>query len=143
MVTGTHLLNEGGEKYEVEKVIPHADYDGEDIINDIALMQLKSNITYGPDVKPINLPAENTGSDTKLVLSGWGTTAVRRTNRRTLKTVAIFQTKPKLCPSETALFLVFLLSAAVPRKNTQQTAGDLPEIDRERPVQEDPRRPCG
>lgn len=77
VITGTNLLDEGGDKYEVEKLIPHADYDSEDILNDIALIYLKDNITYGPNVKPVQLPEENTRSGRKLLLSGWGTTAVR------------------------------------------------------------------
>lgn len=77
VMVGTNLLDEGGDKYEVEKLIPHADYDSEDISNDIALIQLKNNITFGSDVKPVKLPVEDTGSGKKLLLSGWGTTAVR------------------------------------------------------------------
>lgn len=77
VMVGSHLLDQGGDKYEVEKLIPHAEYDSEDISNDIALVQLKDNITFGPDVKPVQLPVENTASGKRLLLSGWGTTAVR------------------------------------------------------------------
>lgn len=77
VMVGSHLLDQGGDKYEVEKLIPHAEYDSEDISNDIALVQLKENITFGPDVKPVQLPVENTESGKRLLLSGWGTTAVR------------------------------------------------------------------
>lgn len=77
VITGTNLLDEGGDAYEVEKLIAHSEYDSEDIVNDIALIQLKNNITYGPDVRPVQLPVNNTESGRRLLLSGWGTTAVR------------------------------------------------------------------
>lgn len=81
VITGTNLLDEGGDAYEVEKLIPHAKYDSEDISNDIALVQLKGNITYRDNVKPVQLPVEDTPSGRKLLLSGWGTTAVRKCKR--------------------------------------------------------------
>lgn len=77
VMVGSNVLDAGGDKYDVEKLIPHADYDSEDISNDIALVQLKNNISFSSDVKPIQLPVENTGNDKKLLLSGWGTTTVR------------------------------------------------------------------
>lgn len=77
VMVGSHLLDAGGDKYDVEKLIPHADYDSEDISNDIALVHLKENITFSPDVKPVQLPVADTESGKKLLLSGWGTTAVR------------------------------------------------------------------
>lgn len=93
VITGTNLLDEGGDVYDVEKLIQHPDYDSGDIVNDIALIQLKENITYGPYVKPAQLPVENTGVGKKLLLSGWGTTAVRNLtallNQRSQKTFIV------------------------------------------------------
>lgn len=76
VVVGTNLLDAGGDRYPVEKVIAHPKYSSQKIVNDIALLKLKDKITFGPFVKPIDLPTENTAGEEELMLSGWGSTTV-------------------------------------------------------------------
>lgn len=76
MVTGSNVLDVGGNFYEVEKLIEHPVYIPATITNDIGLIKLKEPIEFGNKVKAINLPKENTTGDIELTLSGWGTTSV-------------------------------------------------------------------
>lgn len=76
VVTGSNVLDEGGDTYKVEKLIQHNDYAARTITNDIALIKLAEEIKYGDKVKPIKLPDKDTGCNEELTLSGWGTTSV-------------------------------------------------------------------
>lgn len=155
VITGTNLLDEGGDRYEVEKLIQHPDYDSGDIVNDIALVHLKENITYGPLVKPVQLPVENTEVGKRLLLSGWGTTAVRNLTAlaktknhkkhfhycislsRCCSNILLNENKNFCCPIEASVFLVFLLSHAVSRQDTEPVASNFPEFHRLGRMQED------
>lgn len=77
VVTGSNLLDSGGDRYKVEKAISHPSFSGEEISDDIALLKLKKSIEFGPMVKSVTLPTEDTAADKNLTLSGWGSTAVR------------------------------------------------------------------
>lgn len=76
MVTGSNILDVGGNFYEVEKLIEHPVYIPATITNDIGLIKLKEPIEFSEKVKAVNLPKENTTGDIELTLSGWGTTSV-------------------------------------------------------------------
>lgn len=76
VVVGSNLLDTGGDSYEVEKLISHPSFSLQKIANDIALVKVKDDIVFGPAVKPIELPSEDTPGGQELVLSGWGTTSV-------------------------------------------------------------------
>lgn len=76
MVTGSNILDEGGDTYKIEKLIGHSGYVPQTITNDIALIKLQEEIKYNDKVQPIKLPEKDTGCSVELVLSGWGTTTV-------------------------------------------------------------------
>ncbi|XP_076235067.1 trypsin-1-like [Calliopsis andreniformis] len=77
VVLGTNTLDKGGDEYQSVKVISHPRYSSALIRNDIGLIKLNKDITFGDKVKPIALPNENfSKADYPAVLSGWGTTSV-------------------------------------------------------------------
>ncbi|XP_075990990.1 chymotrypsin-2-like [Anticarsia gemmatalis] len=75
VVVGTNSLFVGGDKYSVEKIIVHADYDGSAIVNDVSLIKLKNDIQFNDRVQPISLPDSDTEGGKELFLSGWGRTS--------------------------------------------------------------------
>merc|ERR1719219_176749 len=61
-------LNEGGQYIEVEEFIKRSDYDSRSLVNDIAILKLKTDITFSDNVKPSCLP-----TDTSKTYEGqWG-----------------------------------------------------------------------
>ncbi|XP_011707016.1 PREDICTED: chymotrypsin-1-like, partial [Wasmannia auropunctata] len=74
---GTILLNESGYVHDVEDVRIHQNYDEYLIINDIALIYLKSPIKYNKLVQAINLTKSDQGLEgLPCTISGWGVTTV-------------------------------------------------------------------
>lgn len=74
---GTNFQNETGDVYEVASVTINKDYSASLLINDVALVHLKTPITYNARVKPIKLATNDTDLENKpCTLSGWGTTRV-------------------------------------------------------------------
>lgn len=76
MVVGTNSLTSGGEKYSVEKIIVHEDYDGGEIINDVSVVKVSTDIEFTDLVQPIQLPKTDTAEGAVLTLTGWGRTSV-------------------------------------------------------------------
>ncbi|KAK9736473.1 Trypsin [Popillia japonica] len=76
VVSGSNTLDQGGDTYKIEKLIPHQGYVQETITNDIALIKLTEEVKYGDKVVAIKLPEQETGCNVELTLSGWGTTTV-------------------------------------------------------------------
>ncbi|XP_055610488.1 chymotrypsin-1-like [Uranotaenia lowii] len=62
--------------FEIDDVIVHPFYDiGNSVINDIALIKLKTPLTFGPTIKPVELPGkyeEVDASNLDVTLIGWG-----------------------------------------------------------------------
>lgn len=74
IVTGSKSLKEGGDSYEIEKLIPHQKYIEQTISNDIALVKLKTPISMNDHVQPIKLSTSSPKSGDSVVLTGWGLT---------------------------------------------------------------------
>ncbi|XP_045510196.1 chymotrypsin-2-like [Colias croceus] len=72
VIVGTNSLVKGGQKYSVEKIIVHKDYDAGLIQNDISVVKVTENIEFSDRVQPIELPEANTGAQAELLLTGWG-----------------------------------------------------------------------
>ncbi|KAK5640464.1 hypothetical protein RI129_011275 [Pyrocoelia pectoralis] len=68
---GTILVNEGGDVYEVSEARVHPEYTNY-AQNDIAIVKLKSPISFNEKVQPIALETEYVDADVKCVLTGWG-----------------------------------------------------------------------
>ncbi|ROT81383.1 trypsin [Penaeus vannamei] len=75
VVTGAWDLKQGGNEYEVDKVIP-AEYDDSTLVHDIALLKLKKSsipTREGATAVPISLETrKEVGVGTKCMISGWG-----------------------------------------------------------------------
>ncbi|XP_011705282.1 PREDICTED: chymotrypsin-1-like, partial [Wasmannia auropunctata] len=70
---GSNLLNESVFVYDVANVRIHQNYDDYFLINDIALVHLKSPIKYFKLVQPINLTKSDEISEgLQCTLTGWG-----------------------------------------------------------------------
>ena len=79
VATGDHDLN-GQEGYEqknpIEKIITHPDYAPHNSHDyDLALIKLKSPLTYNKRVRPVCFPKFDFPSGTKCYVTGWGHTA--------------------------------------------------------------------
>ncbi|XP_072935174.1 chymotrypsin-2-like [Epargyreus clarus] len=72
VVVGTNQLRAGGDKYSVEQIFVHEDYDGELITNDVSVVKVSTPIQFGDKVQPIQLADQNTGEGADLILTGWG-----------------------------------------------------------------------
>lgn len=76
IVAGTLSLGEGGERYDVEKIIPHEFYNPIIIRDDIALVKLNNTITYNDQVQPVQLCDHYVDGGQEMLLTGWGLTSV-------------------------------------------------------------------
>ncbi|KAJ9588707.1 hypothetical protein L9F63_017999 [Diploptera punctata] len=82
VVAGEHNLNtnEGTEqRVAVQQSIVHAGYGGSVGPNDIAVVRLRSALTYNEYVQPIALPAADEVFGRTSILSGWGSTSTTST----------------------------------------------------------------
>ncbi len=72
-------------------MIPHPNYDSSTINNDIAIVQLATPITLGPNASPVTLPAS--GSDPAngdaVTATGWGRTSTNGPIPDNMQTVAL------------------------------------------------------
>ncbi|XP_031355048.1 chymotrypsin-1-like [Photinus pyralis] len=72
VVVGSNKLNSGGVTYEIESIRAHTGFDSWRLINDIAILKLKTPITFTDKVKAVDLETEYLGAEVDCVLSGWG-----------------------------------------------------------------------
>ncbi|KAB0793865.1 hypothetical protein PPYR_13485 [Photinus pyralis] len=72
VVVGSNKLNSGGVSYELESIRAHTGYDSWRFTNDIAILKLKTPISFTDKVKSVDLETEYLGADVDCVLSGWG-----------------------------------------------------------------------
>jgi hypothetical protein len=78
---GEHSLSnpdKGEQKMKVEKFEIHSQYDEDTSANDIAVVQLKTPVSFSDTIRPVCLPdgsAKMPAPGTRCVVAGWGTTA--------------------------------------------------------------------
>ncbi|XP_008558326.1 chymotrypsin-2-like [Microplitis demolitor] len=80
IVSSAAVNRYNGEIHQVKKVTPHSDYrKGTENRwrNDIAVVELKNDISENRYQKPIALPKADTPGNVTAVLSGWGQTTLR------------------------------------------------------------------
>jgi len=79
VLAGAHSQSRSGQKYKVQQIIPHRQYNSPGKMNnDIAILKIGgSGITLGTNVMPACLPpsGHEWGSNTRFIVSGWGTLA--------------------------------------------------------------------
>ncbi|EFC43869.1 predicted protein [Naegleria gruberi] len=57
---------------KVNQLIPHPLYDSSEVVNDIALIELKDAVEFSTSIRPIEIPDDNPEEGTDLTLAGWG-----------------------------------------------------------------------
>ncbi|XP_014369518.2 chymotrypsin-2 [Papilio machaon] len=72
VVVGTNSLLAGGDRYTVETIIIHEQYNSNLIYNDVSVVKVSSDIEFGDRVQPIHLAYKDTSAGSDLLLSGWG-----------------------------------------------------------------------
>jgi len=76
VVAGAHSKRNGGQKYQVERIYKHREYNSRNMYNDIAMLKIGGDgIKLNENAMPVCLPSKGyeweTG--TELLVSGWGT----------------------------------------------------------------------
>ncbi|GFG35530.1 hypothetical protein Cfor_12796 [Coptotermes formosanus] len=91
---GSSRHDVGGTLHQVTQVIVHHLYDPEVYDYDIALLKVKPQFRFGPNVRPIKLPPQNYSEVTgaKAKVSGWG-------HRHVVQASAAFMAQNKLLAS--------------------------------------------
>lgn len=76
VVVGSNKLDQPGEAYPVQKLIPNDDYHALSFDYDTGLILLGKNISFNELVQPVELSKEILSGGEEVVLSGWGSTEV-------------------------------------------------------------------
>lgn len=76
VVVGTLTLNAGGLVHLAQTIIIHPEWNREEIINDIAILETSTSITFTATVQPIQLSSEYVEGGVPAIVTGWGTTTV-------------------------------------------------------------------
>ena len=69
---GTNQLNSAGATYGVERIVAHAGYNANSLVNDVALIRVNKNIAFNNLVKAVKLASGGSYDGSNSVLSGWG-----------------------------------------------------------------------
>ncbi|XP_047526419.1 chymotrypsin-2-like [Pieris napi] len=72
IIVGTHMINKGGDRYKIKKLIPHEKYSRQTLKNDIGIVQIQGKFKYSDKVQPIELLNEMVPIGKKCLLTGWG-----------------------------------------------------------------------
>lgn len=81
---GSSSSKEGGQVHNIQRVIIHPNYQQKSVNSDLSLYELKTPLEFGPNVKKLRLPPQDTKSSDgmKLFLSGFGRISdTERTNQ--------------------------------------------------------------
>lgn len=73
---GTNKLSSGGTRYKVKEIIPHEQYNQQELANDIALIRVQMPIEFGANAQAINYSTKEIGPNENLQISGWSLTKV-------------------------------------------------------------------
>lgn len=72
IVVGAHHIANDGMTYQLDKVIPHADYNGTLLQHDISVLQTSQAIQFSETVQPIALRGQFVDGAVRSIVSGWG-----------------------------------------------------------------------
>jgi len=72
VLTGTQNLSANGTSYDVQALYHHSRHNQPAYANDIGLIQIAGNITFGKATQPIEYSAKPVPDNATLVLTGWG-----------------------------------------------------------------------
>ncbi|RAH74691.1 serine protease [Aspergillus aculeatinus CBS 121060] len=100
---GSALCDAGGIVVSVAAIAIHPNYSAPTVDNDLAVLTLSRNLTFGPKIAPVGLPA--VGADTlvpgaEVVVSGWGATGEGAANSPSLRAVTVSVVGREECRAE-------------------------------------------
>uniref|UniRef100_A0A2P2IBW7 Trypsin n=2 Tax=Hirondellea gigas TaxID=1518452 RepID=A0A2P2IBW7_9CRUS len=72
-VTDLSALDGSEQTVILSSIIQHEEYDGFSMANDIALLQLSSELNFDTNTQPIAMPTQGQASAGECIVSGWGT----------------------------------------------------------------------
>ncbi|KAK4878655.1 hypothetical protein RN001_011161 [Aquatica leii] len=72
VVVGTNSLSSGGTRYNVTQLILHPKYNNKNLANDLGLLKVLGTVTFGSNIKSIQLSTDYPPHGANLTLSGWG-----------------------------------------------------------------------
>ncbi|XP_045489848.1 chymotrypsin-2-like [Pieris rapae] len=78
IVVGRHAIDNGGDRYKIKKLIPHANYSNSVEKNNIALIQIEGRFKFSDKVQPIELLKEMVPIGKKCLFTGFGYVDLRR-----------------------------------------------------------------
>ncbi|XP_066594937.1 chymotrypsin-1-like [Prorops nasuta] len=98
---GSNFLNQTEDYHEVKRIIT-SNFDADKIINDIALLELKTIIRYNENIQPISLSTkENSTGGYSATLTGWGLMSEDDKDvPNTLQEIGLTIEEPKVCATE-------------------------------------------
>lgn len=70
-------MKSGGQRYKVQKVIQHEQYNKPPFANDIGLVRINGKIEFNEKVQPIKYSNKFVKGATKLSTTGWGRIRVK------------------------------------------------------------------
>jgi secreted trypsin-like serine protease len=77
VVVGSVFNNPTGKTHRVRQVINHEHYDGNEILNDVALLEVMDSFVYGPTVQAVGLHTSPVPGESLAIFTGWGQMSVR------------------------------------------------------------------
>lgn len=78
---GSNHLSTNITRYEVQKIIPHPDYDANKFRHDIGLLKLKKNLVFNKNVSTIDIiPYNDNFEGIGFIATGWGRLRVNISN---------------------------------------------------------------
>ncbi|XP_058066413.1 chymotrypsin-2-like [Anopheles bellator] len=97
VVVGTNLLNAGGKRYTVKNFFMHSRYNRPVFHNDIALIELDSELQYGELVQPIAYSEQVVPENATMTLTGWGRLSANGPLPNKLQTIELQQVSNQEC----------------------------------------------
>lgn len=79
VLVGTNNLKSGGQKYGINLIISHENYNQTNRANDIAMVKVSGPIAFNANVHAIKLPSCSVARDSenlRVTISGWGAPSV-------------------------------------------------------------------
>lgn len=77
-VVGAVHRNFDGATVNINKITRHRGWDKNKLVNDISLLRTAGGIVFTKSIQPIALPKQDIEKETRVILSGWGKTSVRK-----------------------------------------------------------------
>ncbi|XP_013113226.1 trypsin beta [Stomoxys calcitrans] len=81
----------------VERIVRHPGYNSATIDNDVALLFLSSDITFGPNARPIEMATSSPDAGTPAIVSGWGTLEENGATPTILQQAGVFIVSNEKC----------------------------------------------